>query len=236
MNAPIRPALIVATAMLAVASDALAGGPAATLHCRSAAGAATVGVRPGQSFTVSVELESAAPIAYNSAVFRVVLTRGGIAVNDYEWTDPFVTGGPLDFSLLGMQLPEVVDADTLAGPTYPAGVIDVEFASFLASGEAQEGPVVEVELRAPSDMRPGDTFQVVAVPDTFAYGFMAIPTETATVLMVRATYSPDLDGSGNIDGVDLAALLASWGSPGSDLNGDAMTDAEDLAVLLAAWS
>ena len=40
-----------------------------------------------------------------------------------------------------------------------------------------------------------------------------------------------------VDGVDLAALLAAWGASGvtSDINGDGTVDGTDLAALLAAW-
>ncbi|MGA1223015.1 MAG: hypothetical protein ACO31E_00440 [Phycisphaerales bacterium] len=41
---------------------------------------------------------------------------------------------------------------------------------------------------------------------------------------------------GVVNGGDLAALLAAWGSPGvTDLDGDGTTGAADLAVLLGAW-
>lgn len=47
---------------------------------------------------------------------------------------------------------------------------------------------------------------------------------------------PDLNGDGIVNGADLAALLANWGSPGAtDLNGDGATDGADLAALLANW-
>lgn len=50
----------------------------------------------------------------------------------------------------------------------------------------------------------------------------------------------DLDGSGEIDGADLAALLGAWGPCGNascpaDLTGDSTVDGADLAVLLGAW-
>lgn len=48
----------------------------------------------------------------------------------------------------------------------------------------------------------------------------------------------DLDGDGDVDGLDLAALLADWGPcPGcpADLDGDGDVDGLDLALLLAAW-
>jgi hypothetical protein len=54
----------------------------------------------------------------------------------------------------------------------------------------------------------------------------------------------DLDGDGDVDGFDLAILLAAWGrcddpAPGScpeDLDGNGVVNGFDLAMLLAAWS
>lgn len=48
----------------------------------------------------------------------------------------------------------------------------------------------------------------------------------------------DLDGSGGVDGADLAAMLSVWGGGAgtpADLNGDGVVDGADLASLLAAW-
>ena len=50
--------------------------------------------------------------------------------------------------------------------------------------------------------------------------------------------SPDLDGDGSVDGIDLAILLAAWGASGhlADINGDGTVDGADLAVLIAGWT
>jgi len=47
----------------------------------------------------------------------------------------------------------------------------------------------------------------------------------------------DINGSGSVDSLDLAVLLAGWGAiPNpADLNGTGTVDAADLAILLAAW-
>jgi hypothetical protein len=46
----------------------------------------------------------------------------------------------------------------------------------------------------------------------------------------------DLDGSGAVDGIDLAALLANWGGAGDgDIDGDGTVDGVDLSSVLAAW-
>ena len=50
----------------------------------------------------------------------------------------------------------------------------------------------------------------------------------------------DLDGDGNVDGTDLARLLAFWGStsdelPEGDLNHDGSVGGQDLTMLLGNW-
>lgn len=45
----------------------------------------------------------------------------------------------------------------------------------------------------------------------------------------------DLSGDGCVNGVDLAVLLAGWGTPNADINGDNMTNSADLSILLASW-
>lgn len=47
---------------------------------------------------------------------------------------------------------------------------------------------------------------------------------------------PDLNGDGMVDGIDLAILLAGWGTPSGDLDGDAIVTGSDLAMVLAAWT
>lgn len=48
----------------------------------------------------------------------------------------------------------------------------------------------------------------------------------------------DFDLDGDVDGGDLAVLLAVWGFPDpvfGDLSGDGLIDGADLAILLARW-
>ena len=51
---------------------------------------------------------------------------------------------------------------------------------------------------------------------------------------------PDIDQTGTVDAVDLAALLVNWGTSGgsyprSDINGDGIVDGHDLATVLNGW-
>jgi len=50
----------------------------------------------------------------------------------------------------------------------------------------------------------------------------------------------DVISSGNVDGVDLSAVLGAWGSDGSgaystDVNGNGLVEGGDLAIILGAW-
>jgi len=49
----------------------------------------------------------------------------------------------------------------------------------------------------------------------------------------------DLDGSGTVDGVDIAVLLAAWGQTGvgsaADLDPNGLVNGGDLAILLGSW-
>lgn len=50
----------------------------------------------------------------------------------------------------------------------------------------------------------------------------------------------DVDGSGSVNGVDLAVILTNWGTPSekypnADTNDDGVVDGSDLAVVLAGW-
>ncbi|MFO0829526.1 MAG: S8 family serine peptidase [Phycisphaerales bacterium] len=46
----------------------------------------------------------------------------------------------------------------------------------------------------------------------------------------------DINGDGQVNAVDLGALLGSWGGPGAgDLNNNGITDAVDLGLLLGNW-
>lgn len=58
-----------------------------------------------------------------------------------------------------------------------------------------------------------------------------------TVTRVGPPCPGDLNGSGTVDGADLAILLGGWGgaNPTLDLNHDGIVNAADLGLLLGAW-
>jgi hypothetical protein len=70
----------------------------------------------------------------------------------------------------------------------------------------------------------------------FAIPFGFAPTLALTV-EVSEGVPADLNGDGVVDGADLAALLAQWGTDGAaDLNDDGIVDGADLAQVLSNWT
>lgn len=48
--------------------------------------------------------------------------------------------------------------------------------------------------------------------------------------------SPDFNGDGLVNGLDLGILLSGWGTAQADIDGDNLTDGSDLGLLLSAWT
>lgn len=208
-------------------------------------GLGTAVVGPGQGFRIEVRVRSQVPVTFNAVQFTVYCTVEGMRIDDYEWSVPFVTGGPWDYSLDGAALPLLVNRDTLEGTGYPLETADVEFATFDFTQAAGAGELLNVWVRAPLDVPVGSTIFIAARPDLFSNGFQVIPVAPGIPLRVEISEeaSPrDIDGDGRVNGIDLAILLSAWdmqspvGQADGDINGDGYIDAIDLSYLLAAWT
>lgn len=239
-------------ASLAAAAAAFGGVGSATaqmafLDMTLTNGATTAVVAPGQGFLVQLSVRSTVPVDFNAAQLRVICTEEGMRLDQYEWSDPFLTGGKFDYSLEGLSLPLVVDDGTLQGPGYPIETADIEFATFDFFQSAQEGLLLRLWVRAPEGLAPGSHHFIAAVPDLFTEGFVPVPVTTGTTLRVeivspKAARRGDVNGDGAVNSSDLASLLANWatdapvGTADGDLDGDGDVDASDLAMLLAGWT
>ncbi len=105
-----------------------------------------------------------------------------------------------------------------------------------------------VELLDDFEPMMGQTFEVFTANGgvngmfeslTGAEGFeMSLVGNTVVLTYTGLNACPsDINGDGNVDGGDLASLLANWGTSNmsSDLNGDGIVNGADLASLLADW-
>lgn len=80
---------------------------------------------------------------------------------------------------------------------------------------------------------------VVTVGKNLANGVAGLNEGFISVFLAVPTCPGDLAGDGVVDGGDLGAILAAWGSTGpnvpEDINGDGIVDAADLGLLLQNW-
>lgn len=212
---------------------------AADLSITTLDGATTRIAPAGATVRTRVTLSAPSGTIYNAALFRVVFTVEGCTITNYQWRAPFVTGGSGDFSLDGAALPLAVMDDTLEGPAYPSDTADVEFGVFDFVQYAPAGEVLTMDFQIPPKAAQGSIFVVAALPDTFSSGFVELPVDEGTALIVQvgppAPFA-DLDGDYQIGASDLSILLSQWGTGGSgDLDGDGSVSAADLSLLLFSW-
>ncbi len=72
--------------------------------------------------------------------------------------------------------------------------------------------------------------------DAAQWGAVWSPAPPGAGVVEQVRQTPDLDGDGRIDGLDLGILLSNWGNPGrGDLDGSGAVDGADLGAVLSAW-
>lgn len=171
--------------------------------------------------------------------------------------DSEVPGAPLRITLRS-------DAASATGASIPSGDVIAEWnITCAASGwnpiQHTVVPAEPVALRAgvrywvvaqspaPGGQSPvwcfasvGNAYSTVTESDGATWqpgGNGAAPTLTVEGTPGLPASSPDINGDGAVNGFDLTALLAAWGTPSAacDINGDGAVNGLDLTALLAAW-
>jgi hypothetical protein len=85
---------------------------------------------------------------------------------------------------------------------------------------------------------------VFTIPADFAGSQMTVrytdENGASIVSVIEVTsgcVAADLNCDGSVNSLDLAALLAAWGTAGAaDLDGDGVVSSPDVAVLLSGWT
>ena len=113
-----------------------------------------------------------------------------------------------------------------------------QFALVNANGVGGTEVISDLQLPVLDTRGASETWYVrVTTPDGGTFADIQMYNITITTDGGGSTTSPvDLTGDGCVDSVDLAVLIAAWGTPGADVTGDGTTNSVDLAVLLAAWT
>lgn len=138
-------------------------------------GSAIVG--RGRTLNLNLGLTSDSSDTHTSAIFRVVFSSPGLTYQSYLWQAPYSnTSGDDDSTPRAEQLPVTLTADTLSGPSFPPGVVDVELSNVVESGTFGQGSLVTLTLGVPAGYTGPDSITISAAPDTFANGFDEIVT------------------------------------------------------------
>ena len=142
-------------------------------------GASSLDLLPGDSFDLDVVLTSGASDEHLSAIFRVIFSSPGLSYESYDWQVPYANGTQDDDSdpLIG-DLPVLLDADTLTGPGYPTGVVDVELSNVVPDPSIpfRTGTLVTLTLEVPLDYPVPETVTIGIEPDQLYHGLEEIPT------------------------------------------------------------
>ena len=164
------------------------------------------------------------------------ITLSGQALTPFHNSDG-VTG--IDFPQQLLMLP---DGTLLAaGFTAPSGIYhydaqgnQISFLSTVSPRGVHVLPSGEYlysagDVLSAVDAESGVIRTVYQGPGTDSFRFI-------TPWRIPSPCPADFDVSGSVDGLDLATLLAQWGTNGSaDLNGDGTVSGSDLTFLLSAW-
>jgi hypothetical protein len=102
-------------------------------------------VEPGDSVTLTIDLDSNAGDEHVLSLFRVVFSSPGLIYESYAWAQPpYANGTPDDDSrpVIG-ELPVLLTAETLSGLGYADGVVDIELSNVTEDGGAGPPPGVK---------------------------------------------------------------------------------------------
>lgn len=180
---------------------------------------------------------------------RADATQTGAAIGaatangDGSWA--FAVAVPVDFLTEGTALGQPFGGTPIPAVLALAGTLTpVEGGLLVTVAAAADGtgplPALGKLTAMPFDMPtylpPGSTAHLLV---TGAFGEGSISSNLNAHLVALGTPASivgDFNGDGVVNGADLGALLAVWGTSGGDLDGDGTTGGSDLGILLTNWS
>lgn len=160
-------------------------------------------------------------------------------VSLYLATDHLQFSAPVALSGTSSDAPPYVAADLDAD-----GATDLLYLRAGTQGVVVRRGVGDGSFHAPELLDAGGVPSSFRVTDIFGDGRLEIACSlvapglnagAVSIIRLAAPCPADFNADLAVDSVDLAILLAAWGSTGVDLNGDGVAGSSDLAILLAAW-
>lgn len=200
--------LLAATALIAAPAHA-----AYTLTpLKSGTNESSVNVLPGNSFAVDFVLTSNNSDVSKSAIFRPTLSASGLILQTYQWQGGYVNATSANSE--DKSTPNVVDQ--LDGrPVTPTAITDTTYTepgvpgagspidanmTNVQDGTFGVGNLVTLTFQVPAGWTGPNLIALTAVPDTFANGFVFVPTTAGPAFTINVVPEPGSLG--------VAALLA----------------------------
>ncbi len=169
----------------------------------------------------------------NGGLLRPGIEGVGLLSIDGDYTQE--AAGAIEFEI-GGALPGEHDQLAMTGAAALDGAITVAFAGGFTPSLGQSFTLLT------ADGGVSGVFSGVSLPAPPSGTVLVVEFEpNAVIVEVReemAGVDGDLNGDGQVDAADLAALLGRWGTsdPDADLNGDGLVNAQDLARVLGFWT
>ena len=154
----------------------------------------------------------------------------------FQWFDRGQYGGVNKLEILTLQLPAATFSNTVSATlTFSQPVEQTPSNGVAITG----GHVVSSGAQIKRYFDAGDSGQVDSTGGEFGYVLCTDQDANGrcdTYDTVARAFG-DFDGSGAVDGGDLAFLLGQWGASGplGDLDGSGLVGGGDLAILLGRW-
>jgi len=199
-----------------------------------------------QFFTGAFEIITGS-VAYSAPAgptfAQLGLATGAINASQYAYyqslpnpaKDAFVAGlldgviGGYGYSPTGIQDPSI-DATFEVGGAVAAH--HYGWTEFDVDAESRDLTITTygVDWYAPAEVI-ADPAAIIARPLTVRQRFTVRPAAPTTPC------SGDIDGNGDVNGLDLGAVVGAWGTAAgpADVNGDGTVDGQDLGIVLAGW-
>lgn len=145
-------------------------------------GQSAIVVGRGNSLSLDIVLTSDGVASqHDSVVLDLIFSAPGLLYTSYEWAAPFPNRGD-DLALFDdsvpawHNLPAILSADSLRGPSRPTDQVDLQLSSLATEGHFGTGRLVTLVLLVPTDYSGPDEIVIRAAPDTFALGFNEVPS------------------------------------------------------------
>ncbi len=179
-------------------------------------GLASRAVTTGETFDLDVVLSSPTGDHHDSVVMGLLFSVSGLVLQDFAWSDPYLTGGEDDASIPPRSaLPVRFGAGTVSGSALPPESVDLFFSNLIAlPRQFASGRLLRLTLLVPALYVGSELIRITVRESTLADGLAIIPASSSAfelrVTPATGTAQPPLaiQQAGNVLSISWPSLIA----------------------------